>query len=147
LRTATDLLAKLERDLVRLQVNPMDSYAAFDFFVTAYHILDWVYPGNVNQQKRQDIENDELLLQIASHLANGSKHFELNDRRHKSVEDVIRHEGGFDLEAFDPEAFDTDELLVLLKGDAAAQFGSSVSAIELAKKMVEYWKQRCLFES
>jgi hypothetical protein len=34
------------------------------------------------------------------------------------------------------------ELVVLLKGDAAAQFGKSVSALEVAKKMVEYWKQQ-----
>jgi hypothetical protein len=46
LRTATDLLAKLERDLIRLQSNRLDGDAAFDFFVTAYHMLDWLYPGN-----------------------------------------------------------------------------------------------------
>ena len=43
LQTAQDLLAKLRHDFDRLKKSPMDSYAAFDFFVTAYHMLEWGY--------------------------------------------------------------------------------------------------------
>jgi hypothetical protein len=99
-------------------------------------------PGKCQPAKTPDIENGELLLQIASHLPNGSKHFELNAPKHKSVDDAQRRDGPFDNSAFTANAFDTGELVVLLKGDAAAQFGKSVSALEVAKKMVEYWKQQ-----
>jgi hypothetical protein len=43
LRTAKDLFGKLEHDLVRVKKNPADSYAAFDFFVTAFHLKEWKY--------------------------------------------------------------------------------------------------------
>ncbi len=45
LRTPADLLAKLKADGERLRAEPADSHAAFDFFVTAWHLADWVYPG------------------------------------------------------------------------------------------------------
>ena len=64
-------------------------------------MVDWLYPGYANRQKREDIENGELLLQIASHLANGSKHFEVEARKHKFVEDATRRDGGFDPDGFD----------------------------------------------
>ncbi len=38
------LLRKLEHDYARVQRNPRDTYAAFDFFVTAEHMVDWVSP-------------------------------------------------------------------------------------------------------
>jgi hypothetical protein len=76
LLTPQDLFAKLERDLIRVQSNPLDVDSAFDVFVTAYHLLDWLYPGYTNKHRRAKIENDAMLLQVASHLANGSKHFE-----------------------------------------------------------------------
>jgi hypothetical protein len=141
LRTARDLFVKLERDLIRLQSNRLDGGVAFDFFVTAYHMLDWIHPGYANKKTRQGIENGELLLQIASDLADGSKHFVLEAKKHKSVDDATRQDRAFGDDAFDT-AFDTSELVILLKGDAAARFGSSVSVLKLAKEMVEYWKQQ-----
>jgi len=45
LQTARDLLAKLGHDYERLRNSPNDAYVAFDFFVTAEHILDWLHPG------------------------------------------------------------------------------------------------------
>ena len=38
LRTIGDLFAKLEVDLERVRANSVDSYAAFDFCVTAWHL-------------------------------------------------------------------------------------------------------------
>ena len=43
LQTAQDLLRKLRHDSQRVKQSPMDSYAAFDFFVTAHHMLEWRY--------------------------------------------------------------------------------------------------------
>jgi hypothetical protein len=45
LRTPEDLLGKLRVDLKRLEADPLDQYAAFDFFVSASHMPDWLSPG------------------------------------------------------------------------------------------------------
>jgi hypothetical protein len=41
LRNPEDLFEILKHDFERLRENPTDSFAAFDFFITAYHIWDW----------------------------------------------------------------------------------------------------------
>jgi len=77
LQTPPDLLSKLRHDFGRLEKDPLDEYAAFDFFVTAYHLLDWIYPDAEdvhNRDIRRQVEQDNALLQVCSHIANGSKH-------------------------------------------------------------------------
>lgn len=48
LDTSTDLL-KLKHDYERIKMDPTDQYVAFDFFITAEHIIDWVLPGIENK--------------------------------------------------------------------------------------------------
>jgi hypothetical protein len=48
LKTAADLRAKLRRDIEKLRAEPTNPDAAFNFFVTALHMLDWIYPKNAN---------------------------------------------------------------------------------------------------
>jgi hypothetical protein len=40
LQTVADLFSKLEHDLGRMNASPEDTYTAFDYFVTAEHIID-----------------------------------------------------------------------------------------------------------
>jgi hypothetical protein len=141
LLTPQDLFAKLERDLIRVQSNPLDVDSAFDFFATAYHLLDWLYPGNTNKHRRAKIENDAMLLQVASHLANGSKHFEATAPKHKSVERAVSRPGPFQMGAFQADAFDVGELVVHLGGNTALHLGTSISVVELAGKLVGFWRQ------
>ena len=42
LRSPVDLLDKMRRDFKRLRAAPKDTYAAFDFFVTASHMHEWL---------------------------------------------------------------------------------------------------------
>jgi hypothetical protein len=74
LRLPTDLIRKLRHDLERMETSPLDQYAAFDFFVTAEHIVDWLHP--TDEPSRRALRDSSHLLRITSHLANGSKHFE-----------------------------------------------------------------------
>ena len=140
LQTPQDLLQKLRQDFGRLKESPVDSYAAFDFFVTAYHMLDWRYPGKSNNAKRRQMERDgkSKLLWVCSHLANGSKHFQAT--RREAVNDTIVHQGPFDPNAFDSNAFDVVELRVKLDGEAARQFGDSIAVLELAGKARHFWE-------
>ena len=86
LRDPRDLVQKLEYDLDRIRKSPKDQYAAFDFFVTAEHIVDWIHPND--RKEREAVRSSSSLLRITSHLANGVKHFEAKAKHHKSVSDV-----------------------------------------------------------
>ena len=142
LQTPRDLLTKLRHDFSRLEKDPLDEYAAFDFFVTAYHLLDWIYPDaedEHNRDIRRQVEQDNALLQVCSHIANGSKHFETT-RRHRSVQDAYYEHGAFDLNAFDQDAFQVDKLTIILQDEAAAQFGESLECLDLARKLLAFWE-------
>ncbi len=141
LQTKNDLLKKLEFDFSRLQQSPLDRYTAFDFFVTAYHMLDWTYPGYANSKVREAKEGSEILLQVCSHIANGAKHFKAEAARHQSVAGSRFEKGAFDPNVFQNDAFDVGRLLVELDGDAATKFGPSIGVMDLAVKLVEFWRK------
>ncbi len=94
LKTPQDLFAKLERDRSRIEANLMDSDAAFDFFVTANHLMDWAYPGISNKAKRDDLIKANPLLEVCKMIADGGKHFELDNPKHVSVTDMTDSPGG-----------------------------------------------------
>lgn len=62
LQTAHELLAKLRHDHERLREAPNDAYVAFDFFVTAEHMLDWVYPGFSRKSQRTAERQSQVVL-------------------------------------------------------------------------------------
>ena len=138
LKTPSDLLKKLEHDLARIEANLLDSYAAFDFFVTAEHMLDWVYP-NDKEARRQE-RDSRVELRICSNIANGSKHFEATAKQHDTVSDTRIHKGRFS-NAFS-SGFVTSRLMISLKGDADQTLGSEISVIAMANKVLAYWKGR-----
>ena len=143
LRTPTDLLEKLRHDFSRIKQNCVDAYAAFDFFVTAEHLLDWKYPDGgdpANRETKSYLRKTEPLLRVTSHLANGAKHFKATASRHTSVDDVHTHKGCFDSTFFDPTFFDTNRLILELTGDDAIVFGPEIAVHDLAGRALAYWE-------
>lgn len=141
LHTPHDLLKKMQHDHSRLVENPLDTYAAFDFFVTANHLVDWVWPSATRQQLRANRE-EVPLLRICEHLADGAKHFLLT-RPHQGVDTTTKISGAFDPQLFDPGAFDVGALTIELEPAEAAHVGAvQVSALELASKVLGYWVSR-----
>lgn len=137
LQTAGDLLRKAQHDYERLRSAPDDVYAAFDFFVSAYHILDWLHPND--RTGREDDERRSLLLQVCSHIANGAKHFQATAKKHTSVADVYSEEGAFQRDCFQADAFQVGGLVVELDGQAAQAFGTRLEVIDLARRVLEHW--------
>ncbi len=138
LRTPQDLLRKLRHDYQRIAQSPTDTYAAFDFFVTAHHMIDWLpstWPVPKTQVRR------ELLLRVCSHIANGAKHFVVDPKRHDSVEDT-EAKGAFQRNAFQEEAFDVQRSVVELKGGAALALGNSIEVPELARQVFDFWEKQ-----
>lgn len=135
------LLMKLRLDLdrmKRMKTAPTDMYAPFDFFVTAFHMLDWVHPDTEADAyvKRAALRTQEPLLEIAGHLANGSKHFEAT--RWDSVK-------GTAFSADDNwEAAFTGEGRLTIKLSAAdtARYGvGELDMLETAQRLCEFWRQ------
>jgi hypothetical protein len=144
LNTAGDLRGKLRRELAKLKAEPLSVDAAFNFFVTAEHMLDWACPGKIKATR-----DSEPFLQVCSHLANGAKHFEFDDPRHRSVgstdEGGSWEPAGWSPPHWAPPGWEPQgRLLVNLKGEAAARFGPSIGAIELAEKVMDYWAAKDL---
>ena len=122
LKTAADLLAKLRYDFDRLEREPDNAYAAFDFFSTASHMPEWVYP----KRELRAVERKKALHRICTRLANGGKHFEDTGVR---LHNVV---GGFQRGAFKSNAFQVRGLFV-------TRNGACVGAIDLAREILQYW--------
>ena len=143
LQRPDDLVAKLAHDFERIRASPADAYAAFDFFVTAEHIVDWLLPDSpgVDQSPaRKSKRQSSALLRITSHIANGAKHFEALAKHHDSVADLEQQSGGFDPlafspRAFSPAAFKMHGLNVRLENDKV------VHVLTLAEDVLSYWQR------
>lgn len=142
----SDLLAKLQRELDRLRQQPENGDHAFNLFVTAEHMLDWLHPGQdpTARQARETLRSSDPLVELAAHLANGSKHFDKLSSRHRSVKATERR-GGWFAPSYNPRGwfgrgyFAEERLVVSLDGAAEARYGSEATALFLAEEVVKYW--------
>lgn len=140
LQTPNDLLRKMKFDLGRLKKVKNDQYAAFDFFTTAEHMLDWLHPGYSGKAKRQDLRQSDVLLRITSHIANGAKHFEAKAKHHKSVSGIEKQR--YVEEGYVEDGFFETPIVVTLSADEVAELGCSViNVVELAERVLEWWIQ------
>ena len=146
LQTPKDLQLKLRHDLGRMEQSGSNLYVAFDFFVTADSMVDWVCPdeadnaGNRRRDRgaeRKKIREDNALLRIAAHIANGAKHFTVT--RHNSIDGIEKThyvEPGYVDEGY----FEDSILLHLTKDEQAKSgLGSTVKALDLARDVVSHW--------
>jgi hypothetical protein len=140
LQSARDLLGKLRHDYSRLQQNPNDPYIAFDFFVTAEHLLDWLYPGVSGKSSRTAERDANLILQVVSNLATGAKHMVPEAPRHVSVQHADVAPTTYGGAAYGTAAYGAPHLVVNLDGQAAGSIGASVTPLTLAKLALDYWE-------
>jgi len=139
LQTPADLLIKLHRDYDRMLETPVHPYPAFDFFVTAEHLLDWQHPGRTNRATRTALREAEPLLAITSHIANGAKHFRVEDDRHVSVGGYHFTEPGVAFPLSFPLSFKTAALVVELEDCSLPGFDREISVVELGRLVLLYW--------
>lgn len=143
LQQPADLVAKLAHDYERIRAAPADTYAAFDFFVTAEHIVDWLLPDSpgVNQSSARKAKRESSeLLKITSHIANGAKHFQALAKQHKSVTDLTPRSGGFDPRAFSPRAF-SPAAFKMHGLNVRLEDGRVVHVLTLAEDVLHYWQR------
>lgn len=138
IRTSEQLLAKLEHDLERMQAAPTDARPAFDFFVTAFHLADWVHDGD--EDAARAMVKGERLLTIAGHIANKTKHFELREGNWTQVEGTpipARTRPGLNGLSMSNRS----GLVIRLDQDYSLKMGRrDLPALVLAAQLLKFWR-------
>lgn len=143
LSTAADLMKKLEWEFEQLVAKPTDAYVAYNFFVTAWHLLEWKYPNRSESPVRNQIRKQTPLLQICEHLAVGAKHFEPRSPDLNAVS-ASKKSGCWADGVWAPgswaEGTWASWLVVQLTGDAEKVYGSHIKVEDLARLVMDYWR-------
>lgn len=141
LKNPQDLLKKMLFDMARMRQAKDNQYAAFDFFATAEHMSDWVYPGTAGKSQRTQLRQSQALLRVTSHLANGAKHFVAEAKRHNSVTNIEKQR--FTDPGYVEEGYFEDPLIVQLSHEESIEFGGAeINAIELAERVYKWWENK-----
>ena len=159
LKTPEDLLRKLERECNRWKADPLNVDFAWNFFITAEHLPDWVYYQDMptSGKERPDLLDGETpyefkmalkrpVLRICSHLANGAKHFHLRNSNLASVASMHeRPRAFFEPGAFIEGFFEPPALMVDLAPDEQRALSLAeplIEALSLASDVLAFWQAR-----
>ena len=138
-----ELMEKLECEFQQLIANPSNAYHAYNFFVTAWHLVEWKYPDVRDTPKRNALRDQIPLLQICEHLAVGAKHFEPRSTHLNAVSSSQRS-GAWAVGVWARNAWGKDVwsnwLSVSLSGEAQKSYGDQVRVDDLARKVMDYWR-------
>lgn len=131
LRTWQDLREKLKFDYRRYmdtdKATPEAQYAAFDFFVTALHLSDWMAAQGAGPRARSYPD-----YALVSHVGNGGKHFRVDLTRHMTVRDTSAS-ASFQTGAFQARAFQGPTLVIDLEA------GGSVLVDDVIARVLRHW--------
>lgn len=131
LKTPQDLFRKLEGDFAELEASYQDTRSAFNFFVTAEHLPDWL--------NQRPLVHKTPLLRIVSHLANGAKHFEIDGDRHSSVESGEKER--YFAEDYCEPGYVEEPLTIHLTQEEAVEFGmTTIDALALGRMVLDFWR-------
>jgi len=138
LKTAEDIFKKAKADFEELKKSPTDSYKAFNFFVTIHHLPEW-FDDSIKENATGEREESPILRTV-SHLANGAKHFALDENRHKSVKKTER-EAVYEEGVYEDGVFE-DRLMVSLTLKEQKKFGAEkIDVLELGEKALNHWSK------
>ncbi|BCO33178.1 hypothetical protein TspCOW1_32810 [Thiohalobacter sp. COW1] len=132
LTNSLSLFEKLKYDFNELEKDSNDAYKAFNFFVTAEHLPDWV--GDTK------IKDNNPYLRVSSHLATGAKHFKVTNPKKASVSNTaidVYVEDGYVHDGY----FETVLTLVLTDKEAKELGVTSIPVMALAEEVLSFWKK------
>jgi hypothetical protein len=147
---AVDLLHKLEREYERWKADPLNVDFAWNFFVTAEHLPDWMGrthqgPPLLGRENIGTFKADRPLLRVCSQIANGGKHLVADPKRHTSVDRTVREVSGYIEAGYIEDGYYAEEpmLRVYLTPDEVAALGrdaADVDALWLANRIMEFYR-------
>ncbi|MCL7942922.1 hypothetical protein [Marinobacter sp. ATCH36] len=140
LKTASDLLAKLDRDAKLLQEG-VSSDRFFNFVVTAYSLADWVQNDPVvPQPAKADLQRfrGTTAIKICRDLANASKHFLLDPTRNPNpAVSAADSDQGFGAGRFGVGDYGIgEEKITVILGA-----GNSIDGLDLMEDTLMEWQQ------
>jgi hypothetical protein len=163
LQTPEDLLRKVEREYERWKADPLNADFAWNFFVTAEHLRDWIYyqdmpttgkkrPDLLDHKAPGDFKDTHLETRICSHLANGAKHFHLREERHHSVERTARAMSGWVEDGYVEDGWvgKAPVLQVSVTPDEQAALhwdAAERDALWFAARVLEFWQARLVLHT
>lgn len=131
LRTPRDMLEKAERELQRFRHDrTIDNL--FNFFVTAYHVRDYVREATTVPQHALDSFLADSDLQDCRALCNKGKHLRLE---HHPEAIASTADGGFSGAAFSEVSFCEGQVRTLFYGRRA------VDVHALPERVIQKWKR------
>ena len=149
LATIGQLFEKLGMDLKDLQADPHDVRRAFNFFVTADHMVDWARPDKTfrdGERARTELREQCWLLPLVYQISSGAKHFRALAPTHKSLAGTKTKSRAVFAEPQigTRKVFDKTTRLTFtieLGPDVAQKYGKSeIDVPVLAAKVFEWWK-------
>ena len=122
--TPVDLFRKIESDLAELEASHQDVKVAFNFFVSIEHLPDWL---GLRYMVREN-----CTLRIVSHIANGAKHLNINEKRHTSVTGTEKSR--YVEEGWVEPGYFAEPLIIYLSDEESEELGfSEIDALTLGK--------------
>ena len=135
LRTIEDYCTKLRYDYNELKADADNEFKVFNFFLTAYHLLDWLFKGKHGDPERIRI-NKEPIIEVCGHIANGIKHFETN--RHSAVKEIIKDR--YVEKGYVKDGYFQEPIIIKLDNNAKKVLGDEIEVDILADKIISFWK-------
>lgn len=143
LLSGDDLCAKLDHDYRRIKASPSDAFAAFDFIVTAWHLLEWKYPHKDGKTARDSLCGEHPILGLCEHLCVSGKHYAPTNPKHHSMQGSFRN-SAWKRGVWAPGAWAQgawfDELVIELSGPARELYGASLTMGSFADLVMEFWR-------
>ena len=127
-----DLFEKAKRDFERMK-SDLNTDSIFNFFVTVYHVMDYVKAqGNARQDAIEKMYDDED-FRMCNYLCNKGKHLKLE----KGDEFQTRHSVGavFGKAMFNEVMFNEGESYSLIAD------GQKIDVTELGHRLLKKWEQ------
>lgn len=137
-RSDSELFDKLQADYQRLASDPLDSYAAYDFFVTAWHLVDWTHPSARDSGGREALLARAPVLRICEQVAAGETYIGPYATPYALVGDT---ESGVPWAPITwPPSTWTGDLFIRLDGRARELYGDQVTVMQLAQSVLHVWR-------
>lgn len=141
--SAEDLRAKLDHDYRRVKDSPSDVFAAFDFIVTAWHLLEWTYPYKEGKVQRDALYLGHPILGLCEHLCVSGKHYAPTNPKLQAVQASFRN-SAWARGVWAPGAWAQgvwlDELVIQLSGIAKSEYGETLTMGQFADLVLEFWR-------
>jgi hypothetical protein len=152
-----DLLYKLEREYGQLLSDPTNGDMAWNFFVTAEHIPDWLArsdPKSLGGKSINTFKRNNPLMHVCENLANGAKHFiprvKPEERLNVSVDDTGTEMTSYIEDDYIEDDYYAEEpmLMVYLTPYEVAEFqkagfqyvGAKIEVPWLATQVLQFWR-------